>query len=193
MTSKERLLQLALAGSGGRNWYSDALSDIDEACLLMKWDVRKFVPVLAVTSPQVSVATNVKYACEHMHFGTIPTPLPSVKISLENLIASGYVVGSIRGPKTRRFAQALLGDPEAVVLDVHMGYALKVDPAKLKNKSIQAEAEKRIKWVAKALGWFPAEVQAAIWTAQRDRAGYVYSGVDVESALFALGIHPDDQ
>lgn len=183
MTSKEKLLPLAVEGAEGRHWYRDALSDIEEGCREMGWDVPKFVAVLAATSPRVSVAQNVKLATLYMRGSPTLPCLPSVLASLRTLAEERYDVEGVNGPKTYRFAKALLGDPNAVVLDRHMGYALKVDPSQLKKPKIQEEAEKRIKWVANRLEWTPAETQAAIWAAQRKRIGYAYSGLSLVEHL----------
>lgn len=183
MTSKQKLLQLAVSGQHGRHWYSEATRSISEFCeefYDLKGDFQDpevFTKVLAVLSPQVSVKQNINLTVAHLFFDEEPKVVSSVRTSLRRLEESGYQISAIKGPKTSRFARALLGDSEAVVLDVHMGYALNVETTKLKNKGIQAEAERRVRWVARNLDWSPCETQAAIWTAQRDRAGYTYSGI----------------
>jgi hypothetical protein len=183
MTSKQKILQLAIEGSYGKLWYPEALADIDLTCCNHGWDTIKFVVALAVLSPQVSVRQNIKLTLLWFLYGIYPRVLPSVAASFDRAKDSQFALSSIRGPKTRRFAHALLGDEDAVVLDTHMGHALNVPAAKLRNKSVQTEAEKRIGWVARTLGWSPAQVQAAVWTAQRARAGYYYSSITLEPVL----------
>lgn len=175
MTSKEKLLQLAAEGAAGKDWYRVANTVINEFCYDRDICPEKFVKILAVTSPQVSVQQNLHLAVGIAKFQYEPKLMQSIQTSLDRLRDAGFALSAIKGPKTSRFARALLGDGDAVVLDTHMGYALKVGAGKLKNKSVQAEAEKRIKWVAKQLGWEPAQAQAAIWMAQRARAGYADS------------------
>jgi hypothetical protein len=171
MTSKEKLFDLALEGFEGRHWYSVAAKSISDYCATRKCDPEVFIKSLAVLSPQISVEQNIKLAIASVVCNEEPNVVRSVRVGYERLRDSGYMLAAIKGPKTSRFARALLGDPTAVTLDTHMGYALNVPATKLKNKSIQAEAEKRIVWVANRLRITPAQTQAAIWCGQRKRAG----------------------
>tara|TARA_R100001244_G_scaffold34524_2_gene31902 strand:- start:8308 stop:8895 length:588 start_codon:yes stop_codon:yes gene_type:complete len=178
MTSKQKLLQLAVEGIGGRHWYKTARTCIGEFCHTHDVDTDKFICGLAVLSPQISVSQNMHLAVGWFMCQVPPNLMRSVNISFENLIKGDYRRECIKGPKTGRFADALMGDPGAVVLDTHMGYALGVPATRLRNKSIQQESEKRIKWVANQLSWTPAETQAAIWTGQRAQAGHRPSGIE---------------
>ncbi len=180
MTSKKKLLQLAARGWEGHNWYRQALTNIDEYCWDRGWDTQKFVAALAVLSPQVSVQQNIKLTIAHFRGEPIIIPR-SVDVGLTRLVDADYRLSAIRGPKTSRFARAILGDIDVVTLDTHMGYALGVPATKLRNKGIQAEADKRIGWVANMLGVFPRDAQAMIWTTQREIAGYQYSDINFQN------------
>lgn len=172
MTSKQKLLQLAVKGTDYRDWYPRMTEHIHAVCSEEGVCPQQFIYSLAVLSPQVSVMQNFILAFGWWLCDEEPNVVRSVGVSFSRLRDSGYVRSAIRGPKTGRFADALMGDPDACVLDTHMGYALHVPATQLKNKGIQAEAEKRIGWVAYQLGWCMADTQAAIWAAQRHRAGH---------------------
>lgn len=186
MTPKQHLLNLAAHGLNGAHWYTDATRDIEQHCRDRGVDTRKFIHTLAVLSPKVDVATNVRWTVGFWFFQLEPILVRSVRTSFDRLRASDFMRSAIKGPKTGRFADALLGDTNAVVLDTHMGYALNVPAEKLRNKSVQTEAEKRIGWVAKQLGITPRDTQAAIWTRQRELAGYAYSSIDLDAAINRL-------
>lgn len=183
MTTKEKLLQLAAPFLNQSDWYQTAYQSIVSSCAEFGVDPQAFTLTLAVLSPRVSVQQNVRLAVGWHMFETEPTVMRSVRTSFEWLVGSGYRRASIRGPKTGAFADALLGDPEAVVLDVHMGYVLNVPHSKLGGKAILAEASKRIRWVARRLGATPREAQAALWCAQRESLGYPPAPVDIEAGV----------
>ena len=68
------------------------------------------------------------------------------------------------GPKTGPFTRALLGDEDALVIDIWVSRALGVEPKHLDRKLTRAKAEKRLRAAARRLGWPVAQLQAAVWT-----------------------------
>jgi len=72
--------------------------------------------------------------------------------------------GAVTGPKTGPFHRAVLGDPDALVLDVWISRALGVPQEALTRKDVRAKAVARFGAVARSLGWSVAETQAAVWT-----------------------------
>lgn len=120
------------------------------------------------------------------------------------------------GPKTGPFARALMGDADALVLDTWMlravsrghrgGYGVKpvswalpdTDPATTsriagwfkEGSANRAEAERRIRAVATALGWSVAEAQAAIWAGVMRRYGRK-TGIALAETARRAGIVPD--
>lgn len=174
MTSVNKLTQLALAGSEWKGWYDTARESLTQWCWDNNIDLLHFIAILAVTSPQMQVWRNVQvtkayFVALKANGSEIDTHrwVPGLMEKTHRKPLEVYEeFGVIRGPKTKAFADALLGNGNAIVLDTHMAHALGVPQSKLtKNKAVFAKACARVEAVAKRLQWTPAEVQAAIWTA----------------------------
>ena len=174
MTSVNKLTALALAGSEGKGWYDTARESLEKWCYHNDVDLIHFVAVLALISPQMSVSRNVKVTKQYFvalkaHGSEIDTHrwVPGLMEKTHRRPLEVYEdTGHINGPKTKAFADALLGNGNAIVLDTHMATALGVPQSKLtKNKGVFTKACARVEAVAKRLQWTPAEVQAAVWTA----------------------------
>lgn len=161
--------RLAEEGSFARDWYSVAGASLRSYADLVGASPERVAGILAVTSPRVQVAWNARYADLYLRTGTVhPRILTSVRAALAHYEATG----EIRGPKTRAFKDALLGDPSAVVVDIWAARALGIaDDGRLEGKRYD-EAADRIRRVAKRLRWPPAETQAAIWAGVRGRYGF---------------------
>jgi hypothetical protein len=162
MTSISKLERLALDGSHGRFWYAYAESEIAKAAELLDICPRRFADILAITSPRVSVRKNIGLALQYISDGSMKGMLPAIKAGLRHY----ETTGEIRGSKTSAFARACSGDLSAVVLDTWMAVAFDINPKDLGDRPrVHREACRRVRAVARRLGWEPAEVQAAIWTA----------------------------
>lgn len=168
MASVDTLVEMAERGLDYRYWYTDAHNNIKAWCNKYHVDMPRFVAILAITSPRVRVAENIRIAVGVV-FDTLSRKLlPNVQTGLEWFEKTG----EIRGPKTSAFYRAIMGDDSAVVLDTWMAKALKVDyAALLNNKSHFKKAEMRVRAAAKRLDISPAECQAAIWAAAVTDAG----------------------
>jgi len=164
------LMRLARLGAYHRTWYNDARQNIMTLCYRKNWGVIRYIEVMALTSPRVSVKRNVSLATQYMTTGSLgPDTLRGTRAALAHYEATG----EIRGPKTAAFARALAGDHSAVVLDVWMARALDVDQRKFETKRVRHSAERRVRYAAHLLGWTPAETQAAIWSGALQRAGRI--------------------
>lgn len=154
------LIQLAKDGLHNANWYDKALFEIDQICELEGWNRERFINILSILSPRVQVRRNVRMALKYISTGT------HYSGTLTNIISAVKKyeeTSKVNGPKVTAFAKALKGDNEAIVLDVWMARALKVEQKKLKNKGIQKKSQKAIHKVAKKIGLSPRNTQAAIW------------------------------
>jgi len=120
----------------------------------------KFIGVLAVTSPRVSVQRNWTGTVAYFRDGSLPWGfIRSTRSALDHYERTG----DIRGPKTSKFRDALAGEPSALVLDTWMAKALGVEHAAVTRKYNIEAATRRVGKVAKERGWTMAETQAAIW------------------------------
>lgn len=158
---------LAIEGQEGRPWYDVAHRSLLAFARSLGHEPLHVASVLAVTSPRVHVTWNVRYAIAALQGNDHPRMLTSVRAAL----AHYRETGEIRGPKTGAFRDALMGDQEAVVVDVWLARALGVADLRMEGKRY-VEAADRVREVARALGWPPAEAQAAIWTGTRARYGH---------------------
>lgn len=152
----ERLTILALRGrEAGQFWYRDAELAVRRAAERHGVSAERFAFVLAATSPRVSVSRNWRETEHYFTFGALP---PGTLPSHAKAIETGRL-----GPKTGPFRDAILGDPDAVVLDVWVGRALRVDPAVFSHPASHRVCEEAVRRVAQYHGWTPASTQAMIW------------------------------
>ena len=173
MTSAARLADLAERGVDAAGWYDQAAVEIADAAKRLTVELGRTITaqylgdILAITSPRVAVRRNIRLALAYIRSGgTIPSGiLPTVAIALRKYEISGIVRGAKVGP----FSKALLGDSQAVVLDVWMSRALKIDQNKLSGLAVHRRASTRVATAARILNdrlgtdHQPAAVQAMIW------------------------------
>lgn len=168
LSSVDTIERLAWAGRDGRAWYQSARREIMLAAGMMGTSAKRLAALLSLFSPRVQVSRSIRLAFTYARTGTFP---PGTIGSVQAAVLHYENTGEIRGPKTGPFAAALLGDPDAIVLDTWMAKAFRVPQQKIATKNVSTRCKRRIRKVAERLGWTPAEVQAAVWTATVRRAG----------------------
>lgn len=167
MRTVKTLQRLALEGQMARCWYQHAQKAVRTLAEQTNNPVGHVADVLAITSPGITVSQNVRVAARVLHGGAVIHPYGK---GIRAALAHWRETGEIRGAKTSAFAANLRGDLSRVTLDRWMARIMLADvrwPVKQ-----QREAVRRVKRVARALGWEPAEVQAALWHAAMVAAGY---------------------
>lgn len=162
MSSVATLVELAKQGEAGRDWYDEAKRQVIEASALLNVSPRRFADLLALFSPRVAVKRSIRFAIRYVEHGDYLADCMSTVIAA---VEHYEQTGQIRGPKTRPFADAIMGDGTAVVLDVWMAKAFKIDQSAFNRVGVHAECTRRVRLAAKRLGWTAAETQAAIWYA----------------------------
>lgn len=122
--------------------------------------------LLALFSPRVSVTRSVNFTKYYMTTGMFRRDVTrSVRAAVDHWESTG----EIRGPKTSSFQRALMGDTEAVVLDIHMANLFGVEQRVFSTRSgyrYYSDCVVRLGWL---YGHTPRDMQALLW------CGYVNS------------------
>ena len=154
-TDVQRLVALARAGADHADWYKGAEALVHRWAAVFLARPERVALVIAATSPRVTVARNLRIAAHFLATGTFPGGvLPVAKRAIET--------GQL-GPKTGPFMRALLGDAQAVVLDVHMAHALGVRQEDFSKPRVHAACSAAVVQAGEAVGLTPRDTQAAIW------------------------------
>lgn len=161
-----RPLALAREGMAGVEWYANAREQIAAYSARVGVEPAYTAGVMAVTSPRLHVRRNVRVTRAYIEDGVTEGLMFSVRRALEHFEETGQ----IRGPKTGAFARALMGDPDAVVVDVWMLRAFKRDTRA--TPAVYRSVSRGIQAVARLADMTPADAQAAIWVAVRRRYGF---------------------
>lgn len=162
-------LMSAGADIGGAGWYRRARASVESYLAseafgpLYRPTLSVACDVLAITSPRVRVARNVELTRAYLEGpgeGVYPSGLlPATRAALAHWEATGEV----RGPKTEAFARALVGDPDALVLDTHVFQAYGHPPGRIPRAEVRRSIERSLRCLARRRGLTPAEGQAALW------------------------------
>lgn len=155
----------------GRQWYKLALMEATDMAMRYDVPVRTAAGVIAALSPRKTWAQNVRLAHELLSGGETRT-LSAHRLIANRIIGAEHLLAPdevMRGPKTRAFYRAIMGDVDAVVLDVWMLRALGVSSAKLTPKQYEMLAEV-VRAEAIRVGEMPAEYQAIVWCAIRGKS-----------------------
>lgn len=155
------LVTLARDNRDGATWYDAAAIEIASVCEAAGWETDKFIAILAITSPRVSVCRNLRITLQYMATGQT---FPNTMAMINDCIAHYLATGEIRGPKTGPFRCALLGDTSAIVLDTHMASLLGIKQSLFSRRDIRHRCYSVVRRVATAARLCPRDCQAALWT-----------------------------
>jgi hypothetical protein len=166
-----RFSRRAESGADGRHWYAEARAWAES---IHGTGAPLFLGMLAATSARAGIRTNLRSALRAYRLASdgrdtdegSPYGVPANRRAVTR-VARGL---PLRGQKTGPYQRALMGDPESVAVDVWVSRAAGYrDSPGPREVSIVTDACRR---VAARIGWTPAEVQAAVWTAERRAAGW---------------------
>jgi hypothetical protein len=175
LASVETLAALADRGRYGATWYAESEPHLRARAAALGVDAARYVSVLAITSPRVRVARNVRLTEEYLQHGDAGRLrcLPGVRAGLAHYERTGVV----RGPKVGPFARALSGDLGAVVVDTWIARAFVPKRGKVRadRSTVERyqnalttvaghrEAARRIGAAGRLVGLCPRDAQAAVW------------------------------
>jgi len=160
LANSERISRLAMLGLESSPWYDTAHDDIKAVCESESWDKKRFVSILSLTSPRVSVRRNVRISFHYYHSGAL---LDNVTRSVRQSLSTWEGTGKINGQKTAAFCDAILGNPHSLVLDSWMSKALQIDQYYFTRPIVRQRAYVIIERVANRLGLSVRDTQAAVW------------------------------
>lgn len=164
-----RIPQLAKRGESGRDWYATAYIALRTEASALEISVDRFAGIVAVLSPRLPWDRNIAYATHLVRSGWCPALGRSVGKALR-IRAGEPSLSVLSGPKVRAFYRALLGDPDACVLDSWMLRALGAKSDK--PTALQyAKHEARFRKFAARAGVPVASYQAMVWTGIRNLNG----------------------
>jgi hypothetical protein len=169
-------LQLSKEGEAGKRWYEDSGRAILEHTGSIE-EARKLAKVLAIYSPQAKVDANTTMALHAWEQYKAGQPIQT-KTAVQDRYAHRVLYGDgvfEGGEKTNNFYNNLMRhvDPQAhakqgATIDLWMmraaGYHTD-SPTDAAYRFVENEVNR----TARALGWSPEEVQAAIWVAMKAR------------------------
>ena len=156
--------------SAGRTWYADAF----ETCRRLAGDrlpVEAVVRAMAALSPRSMWSGNVSITTRMVRARLANGAVPSVSTRANRTKAWRELGGepALSGPKTTAFAAAILGDPEAVVIDAWILRAVGLNPVAKVTAYRQRWIGDAIREAAAIVGETPRDFQAIVWCAVRGR------------------------
>jgi len=159
--------------NAGSQWYPAALAICQEAAAEHQLGLEQAVCALSHLSSRMSWTKNVEafsiLVSGQAHPSWVLTR--SWELAAAALTADDpWLTFGRRASKTRSFARAILGDEDAVTVDIWAARAANVDPDILSRPSAYAEVVDAYRRAAKRAGLTPRKMQAIVWCAIRGRA-----------------------
>lgn len=157
-----------------KDWYQFHQNKVKK---LFRKDAELFTSFLAATSQNCSIRTNVALALkayeQYKNKQNFDGFLPQVRQNLQRIVAGSPCAG----PKIRAFERAMHGDPDAIVVDLHMTelFFSRKTPAPRQRRAIEQEVAR----VAKRLNWEPRQAQAALWAYNHTKRGNAVPSYDL--------------
>jgi hypothetical protein len=160
----------------GARWYGDGEALIDELAAVSGRSREAVAAVVAHLSPRTTWQRNCEGARALLATGEAPGCIGANVDRAKRALLADDPMSTLNGPKTARFARNLLGDREAVTVDV---WAVRValgsrDDAEqlLARVGIYGAIEHGYRVAARRVGVDPTTMQATTWIVARNgRAG----------------------
>lgn len=166
-----RVLESATAADieSGATWYAEAGSLADD---LAGGDVTRehAACVIAALSPRTTWARNVAGAVDMVRHN-VARPAGQIGTNVDRaarVLKSGNPLDVLTGPKTNRFARNIIGDTEAVTVDVWAARVVGVTELELARVGVYDALEHAYRLAARRAGLSPSTVQATTWIVARN-------------------------
>lgn len=154
----------------GLAWYATAHAAAVDLAVRYGTTDRVAAGVIAALSPRLQWSVNLQAAARALA-GEDPGTLRRSAEQASRIIAGEDPLSVLQGPKVRAFYRAIMGDPDAVTLDVWaMRAALGAEPPAKPSPALRARMERAYRRAAAAVGVPPRDFQAAVWAIARGRA-----------------------
>lgn len=158
--------------ANGARWYVDGEGFVDRQAALHDRSREHVAAVVAHLSPRTTWQRNLEGAVNLLSTGRAPGCLGTNISRASAALASDHPLGTLNGPKTQRFARNLLGDREAVTVDVWAARVALGPRADLElvlaRKGVYGAVERAYRVAARRLGVDPVTVQATTWIVARN-------------------------
>ncbi|NNH73793.1 hypothetical protein HLB23_28730 [Nocardia uniformis] len=157
----------------GRRWYPDAFAVATQLSSEGEVAVEAAAIVLAHLSPRTPWARTIGFARALLTTGEVRGAIGAnvgrARTALE--VADPWTTFSATAPKTRAFAAAILGDPDAVAIDVWSARAAGIPDSDrcLRRVGFYDAAAKLYRHVAHDHAIAPTVLQAVTWTVIRGK------------------------
>lgn len=172
MSTVERLLEhYALSSGEGESWYRESRRQARRIARETGVTLSTAAGLLAAYSPRVMWVVNVRLALETARDG-VPTTgcMATSRANALRIVAGERPLAVMRGPKTREFYRAIMGDEDAAVIDVWMLRAMGEDPTKAPTAKRYDALASDLREAARRANIGTATFQAIVWTQVRGRA-----------------------
>ena len=184
MPGPDSLAKLAVRGTDDRLWYSRARQELQKVADHFNSPYATVAGLAAVLSPRVSVRRSMRLLGQYLRGQQWPADVYAAK---RDAVSAWASQGRLSGQKVRAFYDNLMGHEHSVVLDTWMAKAMLTPrrPWPSTGGPLVDKATIRIQTVARMLGWTPAQVQAAIWSAtyRAHRGGASPPAITAQDAL----------
>lgn len=158
----------------GARWYDAAGELATELTTLAPFDADLSVTrehaatVIAHLSPRTDWARNVSGAVALVTTGVAPGCIGDNVDRAYGGLVSGDPLGTLNGPKTQRFAANILGDREAVTVDVWALRVVGLDDTHVRRVGVYDAVEHAYRLAARRRGMDPSTMQASTWIVARN-------------------------
>jgi len=155
----------------GARWYDEAGDIVTQMAPSFGGSREVAAAVIAHLSPRTTWARNIAGA-EALALGDdSETPAGCIGANVDRArkaIADADPIGTLNGPKTRRFALNILGDRDAVTVDVWAARVAGITDQELTRAGVYDAVEHAYRLAAGRRGVDPATMQATTWVVARN-------------------------